>query len=153
MFSIGSFSLGTLFGILITSIVQHFLAKNRSKQERLDSIFNQAAHDFRESFSDELSFLNQKSENNNLGMDETAYHVLKEAFAKHEKAKNIFQYHLPDVDRDNFENTWQEYCFPELEESQSPGPLIDYASEGDEKERRQLAISKIEKLLRFAQPK
>ncbi|NLF41698.1 MAG: hypothetical protein GX587_03290 [Bacteroidales bacterium] len=59
---------------------------------------------------------------------------------------------LPSEKRECFNKTWVNYQYPNGYNKAAPFPLLDYEG-GVEKDKKDLAHSKITKLLEFAKPK
>lgn len=144
MFSIGSFTLGTLFGILISQILSHFLAKSREKESK----FKEACVKLRASFADEIAFLHPHLIEGN---EEDAHDVLKNAYPKHFKAINEFKIYLPKEKRIKFEEVWRKYYGYEDDDSM---PFFEQYSKhiGSHDSylgNCSLALSRINKIIEF----
>ena len=81
MFNIGSFSVGALFGILITAIVNHYLAKSRTKESSLFQAKLEAGIKLNDAFADALVALSPS-----VCENEDTYNLLNKSFEKHLKA-------------------------------------------------------------------
>lgn len=97
----GSFSIGALFGILITQLLNHFLAKDRAKQDRAINRYNQAVSDFKNAFIDVL--INLSIQENSVAF------ILKGFFTNHKVAYLSFREHLPEQKKNLFDNAWSKY--------------------------------------------
>ena len=104
MFSIGSFTLGTLVGILLTSITNHFLAKSRDKENREKEYKQQAGRKLRDAFSDALNAVDP-----HLVDEEDAYTVLEKSFKEHLQAVNLYRTCLSTSERTEFDEAWADY--------------------------------------------
>lgn len=147
MFSIGSFSLGALFGILLTVILNHFLAKSRDKENSQSQARRVAGIQLQESFADALNAVDP-----HIADEEDAYAVLSRSFKDHSKAIRLFRPHLPEKEREEFDKAWKEYyCF---EDEEIPF-LEQYSSHiGSHElylENCRLARERIERILSFAE--
>lgn len=97
----GSFTAGTLLGILISQLLNHFLVKHRAKQNRRVDRHNQAVSEFKGAFSDALI---------NLSFREHAVAlILKQTFTEHKVAYLRFCEHLSDQKKSLFDQAWSKY--------------------------------------------
>lgn len=144
-----SFTLGTLFGILIASLVNHLLAKSRASESRKQHKKDLVAGELRKAFSEELLALHP----NRHKEGEDLYYVLLEALPKHQQAVREFSLHLSNNEKERFMAAWYEYLNYEgapddleyLEQYSRYGrPVSEY------EEACELAITRIEKLLSYA---
>ena len=97
----GSFTVGTLFGILITQLVSHFMAKDRAKQDRIADRHNQAVSEFKAAFNDAL--INLSFQENTLAF------ILKQFFTDHKVAYLSFREKLSDQKKKLFDQAWSQY--------------------------------------------
>ena len=104
MFSIGSFTAGTLLGIFIGAFTNHLLAKSRSSVEFERQNFNTASEELRNAFATELIALRPHNAD-----ESDAFTFLKSAFQKHEKAIYIFKTYLDSAKQKEFEQAWYDY--------------------------------------------
>jgi hypothetical protein len=114
-------------------------------------IFNDASIIFRASFDDELAFLVSDIKPDS-SIHETTYDILTKALNKHRHAIDDFKQVIPRRKRHGFNKAWEEYLYPEGYNKEADFPLLDYEG-GIEKEKKDLAHSKISKLLEFAKQK
>lgn len=146
---LGSFTLGTLFGILIASLINHFLAKIRASESRKQQQKYSAASDLRKAFTNELLALHPNRHRN----EEDLYNVLLEALPKHQIAVEEFAVHLSSEKKEDFMAAWYEYSHYEGL-ADSPEYLEQYSRYGisisEYEEACELAISRIKKLLSYA---
>jgi hypothetical protein len=134
---------GGVAGYLIKEFIGNFLAKGRAKQDRLADIRNVAAIRFKEAFVDIKLLLNPKSfavDTNTKASD-----AIKDAIVGHEIAMANFEPFVPDSDINKFKLAWNEYAGESKHFEQ-------YSSDNmfENKKRKDLALSRIEKLLSFA---
>lgn len=149
---LGSFSLGSVAGGVVGIIAGHYLTKSRDKETRVIKHFNDAAHIFREAFIPELT-VSLSTYKKELEI----FYILSDAFQRQESAVIVFKQHLVKTsDIPRFEAAWVDYCYPEGSPEEAPEPFCDYISEGVEKiekEKRELAVQKINSILEFAKLK
>ena len=136
-----SLGIGGLVGALLLSVFNHWLAKSRSKKDRMAS----TSRDLRAAFADELSKLGNAPDN--------AFDILKDAYSKHEKAGLEFAHFLPCSAKQRFLQAWETYrCHPK-----NPGvPFLEQYSKhlGDVSlaaRNRALAIERINRVVSFAE--
>lgn len=153
MFTLGELSLASVLSLLLGGIIVHFLAKDRSREDRTIARFNAAAATLREAFAGDVMLL--RGPPTEPG---DTYDRLKASFPSHEKAVFRFRELLPARSHPDFDAAWREYFFPEgirllLPEEETPeyilGQYIGLNHE-EEKERKEFALTRIEKLLAFA---
>lgn len=140
-----------LFGIIFSAILAHFLHKNRDAQIRESLRIEIAKNNLEFAFIETLILLEVKppadpsisNEWQNTGK------LLKRFYEKHRLAIWRFEGSLPKSKRSCFRNIWNEYCC--YDEETHEATYSDYENEGTEQEsgKRQLAISRINKLISF----
>jgi len=110
-----------------------------------------AAAEFRNEFVDEIYLLNAPIHPDvwNPVKTESAFHIIENALIKHEKAMIKFRHYVPRTDMVSFDTAWQAYKCSKKEQRE-----LDYGSAvgsvDNEKEKRQTALGRIDKLLEFA---
>ena len=142
-FQIGTFSLGTLAGIVIGAILGHVLTNVRSKREYLQ----RAKDQFREELQADLVEL-QDPENE-------PYEVLNSAIKRHLLAKARFERYLKGKDLQGLNSAWDEYYFIDAGGGQKIPFMAQYFSGGSIDRRREMratAIRRLEKLISYAEP-
>jgi hypothetical protein len=146
MLSVGVFSLGALFGILVTAIINHLLAKSRDRENSKSHSRHLAGIRLHETFADALNALDP-----HIADREDAYTVISRSFKEHSKAIKLFRLHLSGKEKQNFDRAWAEYyCF----EDENIPFLEQYSSHiGSHElylENCELARKRIERILSFA---
>lgn len=139
-----------LLGAGVSAFINHLLSKDRDKQIHKIALISSAAIKFKDAFIEEITFLKSGPEPKSSTYG-TAYDVLTKSLDKHKVAYEAFRIELPDSKRKKFDEAWQSYLFPELNEEFSPGPLADYLSEGDEQARRDMAYNRIKSILELTE--
>jgi len=154
----GSFSLGAIAGGIVIGIANHFLSKSRNKEDRTIAEFNKAAKDFRDAFLPEVTFLKHNANIGGLGSSNDLFEILQFAYVhRHLKALDVFKTYLTANDRIAVDKAWKEYCYHS--DNQNILFLEQYswkvANKGKDYEKRlkDVALSRIEKILQFAEPK
>ncbi|MBO6849615.1 MAG: hypothetical protein JJ867_03940 [Marinobacter sp.] len=147
MFSIGSFSLGALFGILVTAVVNHFLAKSRDRENSQSQARQLAGIRLQEAFADALNAFDP-----HIADEEDAYTVLHKSFKEHSKAIRLFRPHLSEKEKQEFDKAWMEYyCY----EGENIPYLEQYSSHvGSHElylESCDLGTKRVERILSFAE--
>jgi hypothetical protein len=148
------FSIGGAFGYLIRLFVEHFLSKDRSRQDRIAAIFNSGAIAFKNAFIEEINFLKNYGESRFI--EDTAYYTLLKALPKHTAAYEAFIVHLDESDRLAISKAWTNYLYPDADHNKDEGDafiLIGYYTEADEPSGRNRALVNINKLLEHAKPR
>lgn len=139
----GSFSIGALLGILITQLLNHFLAKDRAKQDRTINIYNQAVSDFKNAFIDVL--INLSIQENRVAF------ILDGLFTNHKVAYLSFREHLPEEKKNLFDNAWSKYeQYYNAHVKDVVFGLFASAQTEDESMHRELVMGLIRDLLSFA---
>lgn len=141
----GSLSLGVVAGGLIVGLANNFLTKSRNTEERRIMIFNNAAAKFQSSFVDFIYDINHTKITDG---DQGWYTVRKkintgEFFKSHEKAKILFEFHIPAKDREGFRKAWIGY-------SQWTD---NFPNQNDNEDKRPEILGHINALLKYAEPK
>ncbi|MGB1801141.1 MAG: hypothetical protein ACPHLK_09980 [Gammaproteobacteria bacterium] len=147
MIDLGSFSLGTLLGIFLTSLVNHFLAKSRNKENRERHSRMEAGEKLNEAFASALIFLSP-----HVIEDKDAYDVLNESFKAHASAVMQFRRHLSESEKGDFDKAWYEYY---CHDGDKDAPFLEqYSSHiGSHEsylENCSLAVKRINKILSYA---
>ena len=147
MFNIGSFSIGALFGILITALVNHFLAKSRERENSLYQAILEAGIKLNEAFADALVSLSPHVIEN-----EDPYYILKNSFENHLKAVTRFRSYLKESEKSDFDKAWYEYYCKDGDKNL---PFIEqYSSHiGSHdlyKKNCSIAVDRINKILSYA---
>ena len=148
------FSAGGVLGYLTRLIIEHFLAKDRSRQNRIAAIFNAGAIAFKKAFVDEIDFLRNYGESTTL--DDTAYATLHKAYGKHKNALEAFCVHLDSAEIEAIRKAWENYLYPDADHEEEEGDefiLMGYYTDVDEPGQRKRALENINKLLEHAKPK
>lgn len=142
-FSIGSFTLGTFFVVLVAAIVRHLLAKSRSWQDQERNRFNNAAKEFSDAFID----IHLNIENAEHPVSE----MLRVFFLEHKAAMLKFRPFLRGKRRKDFDKTWQEYL-NYYNQNYNSSVYAQFASAKTtfEEEKRKELLKHINNLLRFA---
>ena len=138
--NIGTISLTAVLGGLIYILIKHFLAKDRSKQER----FLEACKKFNDAFIDDIRRLKAGNED--------AYDVLKSSIVKHETAMLEFKKFLKRKKLQDFEQAWNEYYYGNIPGNRLPF-IEQYFAGGSVTKKReltQLVLQRLEKLSSFA---
>ncbi|MDO8905870.1 hypothetical protein [Hydrogenophaga sp.] len=154
MYTLGELSLASLASLLIGAILTHLLAKQRSHQDRRAARFNAASEELRKAFVSEIATLRS----NVPAEPGSGYDLLKEAFPKHERAIYSLRNMLNGNQRDQYDEAWRQYFYPEgvniiLPELEvKTYMLAQYIgiNHKDEVEKRQIAIQRLEALMSFA---
>lgn len=154
---LGSFSFGAIAGGIVIGIANHYLSKSRNKEEREITEFNKAAFAFRDAFLQETTFLKN---NTFIPGGERTYTTLNEyLFAgyvhRHLKSFEVFRKYLSSIEMAGIDKAWQKYC------KHPDDPKVLYfeqystknVSKEREKELKDLALQRIEEILKFAKHK
>ena len=157
---LGSFSLGAIAGGIVIGIANHYLSKSRNKEEREITEFNKAAAIFRDVFLPETTYLKHHANIGGLGNSNRFHEMLRTAYLRQLKALEIFKDYLSVADRESIYCAWDEYCHPKGvptdENEKRDFRFNDYMSieerEGTDK-AKEVALQKIEEILRFAKHK
>ena len=137
----------------ISSCIANIFSERRDRRKE----FNNAAKEFRASFTDEIKLLKRHCFGDESG--NITVHILADAIEKHESAMINFRPHLNRADRCDFDNAWRNYAFVENDAgwNMTPDKAINkyYSYEKTllEYYMRKLAIARIKLLLTFANPK
>lgn len=149
--------IGFLYGVcgtLIGGLAAHYLSKDREKRVE----FNKAATTFRAAFVEVQRLLDESKNFDFVADGVETRNILLSCIVEHEKAKIIFSAYLSGNLLTSFNEAWKEYYSQEtrnsecLEEYKSIQHEISIKNDFQhEKKVRELALSRIEKLLRFAE--
>lgn len=99
------FSSGGALGYLLRVLIEHSLAKSRDLQNRHTTAFNQAATEFYEAFTKELTALDPNGPLS--GVD--PYKILESALQRHKEAIIKFKRHLSADEAGRLDLAWQQY--------------------------------------------
>jgi hypothetical protein len=144
MFNLGEYTLGTLFGVLISLIISHFLSKGRDRETHKAIAFHEAATEFRHSFDDILL---------NIDAGEHPVHeLLRNFFRPHKVAMWHFKYYFVGKARQRFEQAWQAYQAFYDENYEKGSVLAQFSSARTDEEVKKLIELRqhIENLLKYA---
>lgn len=117
--------------------------------------FNKAASAFRNVFLPIITYLKHNANIGGIGSSNNLHEILFSGYLRQLKALEIFKIHLSSKDREGIEKAWQNYC-----KSQSDPTVLNFeqystknATSEQEKELKHLAHTRINKILKFAEPK
>lgn len=141
-----------VLGIFLTALLAAFFASiiPRKLKEREKII--EAANKFRESFTEEIRFINRDFAIDRAGRDIPV--ILAAAADKHEAALITFMAVLSERKKAKIKNTWKTYTGDDKVTGKYT--FRQYATKGkikDGESIRQLVLSRINNLLKFADPK
>jgi hypothetical protein len=148
-----TFSAGGVVGFLLRTLIDHFLAKSRTKEERRVRDFNEAARRFRDAFKEELLALSP----NLSKWEKDTSEILEAAFEKHRIAVFDFKPFLSKDELAGFHQAWGDYYRYENTPESTVHGLAQYSGKGhgytEARRLRLLAAERIERLLEFAKSK
>jgi len=139
----GSFTAGSLLGILIGHFLSHILAKERAKLDRKATRHNQAVADFKSAFSDALINLHYH--------EHTVALILQQTFDDHKIAYIRFRDNLSEQTRVVFDQVWSKY--EDYYNHYSKGQvftLFASAKTEYESQHREFIVGLIKELMSFA---
>lgn len=140
------------FGIvwgLIGFLIGNRLALGRDKRQE----FNQAAAALREAFLPERLLLDIRHAPKG-SEDKSAFEIIEPAIQRHTEAMVRFLDHLPWWKKFFFTRAWNQYMHYKAKGvPDTPFPAMYAEEKWEGKDTRKLAIKRIDKLLKFAQPK
>lgn len=142
-FQIGTFSLGTLAGVVVGAVLGHVLTNVRWKREYLQ----RAKDQFREELESDLVELHD--------LQKEPYEVLNSAIKRHVLAKARFERYLKGRELQGFSAAWDEYYFIDAGGGHKIPFMEQYFSAGSNDKRAEMratAIRRIEKLISYAKP-
>jgi len=152
----------TIIGALIGAWATYRLSIKLSQRAYDNAIdlmqrqeFNKAAAEFRNVFLPETTFLKHHANIGGLGSSNNLHEILNSGYLRQLKALEIFKSYLSSKERANIDKVWQEYC------RRTDDPNVFYfeqystknVSKEREKELKELALQKIEEILKFAKHK
>ena len=117
--------------------------------------FERAAAEFRNAFIPETTFIKYNANVGGLGSSDDLNEVLSHGYLRHLKAIEIFKPHLITENKRYIEQAWREYCHhPETDILWFEQYSWRVANKGNdyEKQLKDMALSRIEKILKFAEP-
>ena len=94
------FSSGAVLGYLIKALIDHYLSKSRSAEDRKINDFNEAADNFRNAFIPVLK---------ELETDQTDRLILRQFFDQHDEARRRFEGFLNGSKLQSFREAWERY--------------------------------------------
>jgi hypothetical protein len=155
--NVAVFSSGAILGYLIKTLIDHFLYKSRTAEDRQINDFNDAADSFREAFIPVLK---------ELETDQTDRLVLQQFFDQHDEARRRFEDFLNGSRLQSFREAWKQYkdhCKERTEvspyemfatEITDPSRLHDASHYAEVRESRNKEAAKlINNLLKFVKRK
>ena len=141
--------LSPLLGGCLMLWLGYRLTINKAIKDRRIQEFNSAADKFRSAFTTELAMLNNPS----LLTPQDTYSILLNSFNKHRTAVYEFRPFLRPMRRRHFDRTWYNYYSYDNTGEETTEYLLKYSSGWEQKSLkacRELAITNIEELLKFA---
>ena len=133
-----TFGLGSIAGYFCRILLEHWLAKSRTKEERKVREFNEAANKFRSRILVELEGLYPVTQH----WDTNTFHRFKQSITKIESAGAEFRYFIRDSDE--FDDAVNKYCkicreitsdrcaawamYPTMREEGEIGPREEFAN-------------------------
>jgi hypothetical protein len=146
---------GAIIGVIIAGPITYFFSRKLIRESHLDDLatiniteFNKAAATFRSAFIKEQRFLSYDSLADRTGTN--ACDIIKAAINRHEIAMIRFKPFVCKAQLDDYEKAWNEYAGNSKHFEQYSGSNINIF---EAQKRRALALSRIENLLKFADPK
>lgn len=145
----------TIIGVLLGAWVGY---RNAIRIQRIVE-FNKAATDFRNAFLRELIFLRH---NASIPGGERSYTTLDEFLQagyihRHLRALEVFKDYLSARERSGIDKAWQEYCYhpdnPSILYFEQYSWMVANKGKDYEKQLKNIAVDRIEKILEFAKPK
>jgi hypothetical protein len=116
--------------------------------------FNKAAATFRVAFLPELIYLKHNARIDGALISDGLNVFLSHGyFHRHLKAFNIFSAYLSPKEREGINTAWQEYCHYDIEGETEPHWAMYAEKIRDGRDTKELALERIEKILKFAEPK
>jgi len=145
-----------VLGILLTALLAAFFGSLIPRKLKEREKFIEAAADFKNAFLPELTFLKHNTivpeiERPYTTLDE----FLKSAYIhRHLKAYEVFRNYLSSKNRDGIDKAWKDYCCDPYNQSilyfEQYSWLVANKGKDYEKQLKELALSRIEKILGFA---
>ncbi len=150
---------GTLLGVLLggrLSRESSMKAVAASNKNAIDIMQRQeiakASSSFRCAFTKEIRLLSIIHPNHSPEY-QTTYNMLRTAYVRHQKAVIRFEPYLSDPCLTTFKTKWKEYCcYNEQSQQATFSGYKTGVSHNDELRVRNLAVSQIKALLKFADP-
>lgn len=147
-FTWGEISVAGIIILCVGIFFGHYFAYKRDRRKE----FIDAGKDFREAFTEVRILLDIKPPNDPAISNEwqKTWKLLERFYKQHRAAIRRFEDILPSFQKASFRKCWEEYCC--YDKKNNCKTFSYYKSESMEEEfnKRQLAISRIEKLLKFA---
>lgn len=148
-------ALSFLLGSLVSALINTFLAKDRDKQIRRFIAISDAGREFSEAFIQVRDLLEIMPPTDPAVGNEwqKTYRLLQGFYKQHRTAVRKFEDILPLKERASFRECWNTYCC--YDKQNNVATFSDYQSEPMEEElqKRHLATSRIEALLKYTQIK
>lgn len=135
-------------GAALGSLFANKSATNLLKRQE----FAKSSTSFRCAFVEEIRLLSIIHPGHSDEFKKT-YDILRTAYVRHQKAVIRFEPYLTNTSMTTFKTKWKEYCC--YHEKSKQAEFSDYktgVSHTDELQVRSLAVSRIEALLKFADP-
>lgn len=147
MFTLGELSLASILSLLLGTFLGHRLALARDKRKELYA----TGKEFRDAFVEIQRLLEiNPPVNPAVGNEwQKTIKLVRRFYNQHHLAVVNFESHLSPRKKTSLRNCWYEYCC--YDKQNKCETFSDYESQQmDELAKRQLAISRIRKLLEFA---
>lgn len=143
---------------IIGALIGGWIGRKNALSVYKVSEFNKAAVVFSDAFLPEITFLRHNTNIGQLGNSSDLGEILSSAYvSRHLKAVEVFKTYLSQKQSKAIDQAWQEYCC----HTQNPGvPWFEQYSwkmtgvgKQKEKELKELALDRIERILEFAKLK
>jgi len=153
--------LGTVLGVLIGGPITYYYAKILIQETHKSSLdimqrqeFNKAAAIFRAAFLPDLIYLKHDARVEGAGSIDGLNVFLSHGYLnRHLKAFEIFNAYLSPKEREGINKAWQEYCHYDIERETSPHWAMYAEKTWEGKDTKELALERIEGILKFAKHK
>jgi hypothetical protein len=151
----------TIIGALIGTWATYRLSINLIKRTHDNAVvlmqrqeFNKASAVFRIAFLPELIYLKHNAKIKGAGSTDDLNVFLSSGYLhRHLEAFEIFKSYLSTEDRIGIDEAWKEYCHYDIDGETEPHFAMYAEDTREGKNTKELALERIEKILKFAEPK